>query len=248
MDATEPKWAQGYRMYSYVTQELPALLRKHAPALDLFNASIMGHSMGGHGALVLALRNPGAYKSVSAFAPIANPMNCEWGKKGAWAQYCPSFRLARADAGGCAALGGYLGSDQELWKAYDATELVKRYDAPPLQMLIDVGTGDQFYNVRSSASVGGVFASGRSWERDRAVRAEGRAAAREPGGSAARLWRRHQPDTAQAGGLRPLLFLDGDLHGGPPAHARQGAGLLNLLNISIGTFVLAVPETARVIA
>lgn len=85
--------------------------------------SITGHSMGGHGALICALKNPGLYQSVSAFAPISNPINCNWGKK---------------------ALGGYLGSNEEAWKDWDATELVGKYDGPPLQLFIDQGSEDQF--------------------------------------------------------------------------------------------------------
>lgn len=79
--------------------------------------------MGGHGAMICALKNPGLYQSVSAFAPISNPINCPWGKK---------------------ALGGYLGDDQEAWKAYDSTELVARYNGPPLELFIDQGEEDQF--------------------------------------------------------------------------------------------------------
>ena len=80
VDATEDKWKTNYNMYSYVTKELPALIKDHFPVLP-DKQSIFGHSMGGHGALICALKNPGMYKSVSAFSPICNPMNCAWGQK-----------------------------------------------------------------------------------------------------------------------------------------------------------------------
>ncbi|XP_043927520.1 S-formylglutathione hydrolase [Protopterus annectens] len=122
VDATEENWRINYRMYSYVTEELPRLINANFPA-DSERASIFGHSMGGHGALICALRNPGKYKSVSAFAPICNPVQCPWGKK---------------------AFSGYLGPDQTKWEAYDATCLVKKYSGPQLDILIDQGKDDQF--------------------------------------------------------------------------------------------------------
>ena len=121
VDATQAPWSQSYRMYSYVTQELPALVGAELPVLP-GAAGIFGHSMGGHGALVCALRNPNVFKSVSAFAPIAAPMQCPWGKK---------------------ALSNYLGSDPQKWREYDATELVARQPFAN-HILIDQGTGDQF--------------------------------------------------------------------------------------------------------
>lgn len=123
VDATEEKWKTNYRMFSYVTKELPALIASNFPALPE-KQSVFGHSMGGHGALICFLKNPGLYKSVSAFSPICNPVQCPWGQK---------------------ALTGYLGSDKETWKEYDATELVKNYDGPIPDILIDQGTDDQFY-------------------------------------------------------------------------------------------------------
>ncbi len=127
VDATEAPWTAHFRMYSYVTKELPALIAAAFPA-DAERQSIFGHSMGGHGALVAALRNPGMYKSVSAFAPIANPSNCPWGHK---------------------CFGGYLGEDRTAWAAYDATELVKT--APErLPLLVDQGTADQFLDSQLS--------------------------------------------------------------------------------------------------
>ncbi|EQC26129.1 S-formylglutathione hydrolase [Saprolegnia diclina VS20] len=123
VDAKEPKWAENYNMYSYVTKELPALVTANLPIID-GKQSIMGHSMGGHGALTLALKNPDLYKSVSAFAPICHPTQCPWGIK---------------------AFTGYLGTDQSTWKAHDATLLVLEKGANPnLNILIDQGTDDQF--------------------------------------------------------------------------------------------------------
>jgi S-formylglutathione hydrolase len=121
LDATQAPWAQNYRMYSYVARELPQIVAASLPAKPNV-AGIFGHSMGGHGALTLALRNPGQYKSLSAFAPIAAPMQCPWGKK---------------------AFGNYLGSDTQTWRDYDATDLVGRraFQGP---ILIDQGTADQF--------------------------------------------------------------------------------------------------------
>jgi S-formylglutathione hydrolase len=121
VDATQPPWAAHYRMHSYVTQELPALVEAHLPAAAGVRG-ICGHSMGGHGALVCALRNPGLYRSVSAFAPIAAPMQCPWGRK---------------------AFASYLGPDTVAWQAYDATELVAQR-AFPGTILIDQGTDDKW--------------------------------------------------------------------------------------------------------
>nr|XP_058966270.1 S-formylglutathione hydrolase-like [Pocillopora verrucosa] len=123
IDATEEKWKTNYRMYSYITKELPALIESNFPVLS-GKQSIFGHSMGGHGALICFLKNPGFYKSVSAFAPICNPVQGAWGQK---------------------AFTGYLGGNQEAWKEYDATELVKGYDGPPPDILIDQGVADEFY-------------------------------------------------------------------------------------------------------
>lgn len=122
LNATREPWNHHYRMYDYVTRELPALVQAHFP-LD-GNEAISGHSMGGHGALICALKNPGRYRSVSAFAPIANPSQCPWGEK---------------------AFGGYLGEDRETWKEWDACELVRSGaagDAMPL--LVDQGEADNF--------------------------------------------------------------------------------------------------------
>ena len=121
VDATQAPWATNYRMYSYVTRELPELVTAYLPA-DAAATGIFGHSMGGHGALTCALRNPSLYRSVSAFAPIAAPMQCPWGRK---------------------AFTNYLGENREAWREHDATELVARKPFPGL-ILIDQGTSDQF--------------------------------------------------------------------------------------------------------
>jgi len=121
VDATEPKWSKNYKMYTYITEELPQLISSLFP-VDPVKMSITGHSMGGHGALVAHLKNPGKYSSVSAFAPICNPTVVPWGEK---------------------AFTGYLGS-VEAGKAYDATELVKSYTGPKVPVLIDQGTEDGF--------------------------------------------------------------------------------------------------------
>jgi S-formylglutathione hydrolase len=121
LDATETPWSKHWRMGSYVTQELRKLVLEHFNARD-DRVGLFGHSMGGHGALTLALNNPGLYQSVSAFAPIAAPMQCPWGVK---------------------AFSGYLGDDRKAWARHDATELVKSgARVPPL--LIDQGLADKF--------------------------------------------------------------------------------------------------------
>jgi len=126
VDATQAPWSQGYRMYSYVVRELRELVAAHFP-LDPARMGIFGHSMGGHGALTIALRNPQSYKSVSAFAPISSPMRCPWGEK---------------------ALGGYLGDDRARWRDYDSTALIEDRDwiGPPL--LVDQGTADPFLDAQ----------------------------------------------------------------------------------------------------
>ncbi|MFL5293042.1 MAG: S-formylglutathione hydrolase [Myxococcales bacterium] len=126
VDATEMPWASNYRMYSYVTAELPRLVEEQFP-VDAARVGIFGHSMGGHGALTVALKNPQKYRSVSAFAPIAAPMRCPWGEK---------------------ALTGYLGSNRAAWRAYDSTELVveRGWKGPPI--LVDQGTQDQFLETQ----------------------------------------------------------------------------------------------------
>ncbi|MCD0502088.1 S-formylglutathione hydrolase [Bordetella petrii] len=123
LDATAEPWRRHYRMESYVADELHGIVTSQLPA-DAGRIGIFGHSMGGHGALVLALRHPDKFRSVSAFAPIAAPMRCPWGHK---------------------AFGGYLGPDPEAWKAYDASELMARTQRPfPKGILIDQGLADSF--------------------------------------------------------------------------------------------------------
>jgi len=128
LDATAEPWSRHYRMYTYVTQELRALIEAQFPA-DSARTGIFGHSMGGHGALTIALRNPDRYRSVSAFAPIAAPKQCPWGQK---------------------AFSGYLGPDRGQWSQYDATELVAGVkdatNRPPI--LIDQGSSDQFLQTQ----------------------------------------------------------------------------------------------------
>ena len=142
IDATKEPWTKGYKMESYITKELPEALFSQFKELDSSKVSITGHSMGGHGALTLFLKNPGQYKSVSAFAPIANPINAPWGQK---------------------AFKGYIGDNEEEWKKHDATELIKQWKGP-FEALIDVvrigaslslehtnklqGTGDNFYKQK----------------------------------------------------------------------------------------------------
>ena len=121
LDATATPWSSHYRMYSYVTHELPALIGQHYP-IDMDRLGIFGHSMGGHGALTIHLKNPELFKTVSAFAPIAAPMRCPWGNK---------------------AFSNYLGPDQESWKRYDASELVRSCGDGP-KILIDQGLADGF--------------------------------------------------------------------------------------------------------
>lgn len=126
VDATQAPWRAHYRMEQYISSELPAaLFAAYAAQLDGARVSLTGHSMGGHGALTLYLKNPGQYRSVSAFAPIANPTKCPWGEK---------------------AFSGYLGAEnKDEWKKHDATELVKGWTGGDLKALVDVGTGDNFY-------------------------------------------------------------------------------------------------------
>ena len=143
VDAVRPPWSENYRMYSYVTRELPAVVESSLPA-DPEAVGICGHSMGGHGALICALRNPGLYKSVSAFAPIANPMSCPWGRK---------------------AFSRYLGDDIPAWREYDATELVAAQPFPG-PMLIDQGTADKWLQEQLLAGnlAAAAARSGQSFE------------------------------------------------------------------------------------
>ena len=122
VDATQAPWSARYRMYTYVTEELPALIHASFPTQGPGVEGLFGHSMGGHGALVIGLRNPERYRSLSALAPICAPTQVPWGHK---------------------AFGGYLGEDRAAWEAYDATSLVRR-QTHPREILIDQGTADGF--------------------------------------------------------------------------------------------------------
>ena len=122
VDATQAPWAASFRMRSYVEDELPALIAAQFPMADMGRQGIMGHSMGGHGALTIALRNPDRFRSVSAFAPIVAPLQCPWGEK---------------------ALGGYLGPDRMAWRSYDACALIAD-GARVAEILVDQGDADGF--------------------------------------------------------------------------------------------------------
>ena len=126
VNATQEPWAKHYQMYEYVTVELPRILEHSDLPLDTANCSIMGHSMGGHGALTIALKNPGVYKAVSAFAPICSPMNCPWGEK---------------------ALGNYIGADKSAWQQYDSCALIAKA-REKLPILVDQGQNDNFLAVQ----------------------------------------------------------------------------------------------------
>ena len=121
VDATQPRFAKNYRMWSYVTEELPALIGKNFSA-DMDRQSIMGHSMGGHGALTIALRHPQRFRAASAFSPIAAPSQVPWGIK---------------------ALSGYLGDDRKAWRRHDAVALIEDGARFP-ELLVDVGDADPF--------------------------------------------------------------------------------------------------------
>ncbi|MBA2656989.1 MAG: S-formylglutathione hydrolase [Tatlockia sp.] len=122
VDATQKPWSQHYRMSSYITAELLSLIEQNFP-VDQQRTGIFGHSMGGHGALILALKNPELFLSVSAFAPLSSAMQAPWGQK---------------------ALNTYLGMEKSAWKAYDACELIKSKGWPHAALLIDQGTADPF--------------------------------------------------------------------------------------------------------
>jgi len=122
VDATEAPWSAHYRMYSYVTAELPAVIAANFPMADMGRQGIFGHSMGGHGALVAALRNPGRYRSCSAFAPIVHPMTAGWSRP---------------------ALAAYLGPDESAWRKWDAVALIEDGARPP-DLLVDQGSADSF--------------------------------------------------------------------------------------------------------
>ena len=138
VNATEAPWTAHYRMYDYISRELPAILPAALPLSQV--KSISGHSMGGHGALVLALRQPAAYRSVSAFSPICQPSQCEWGRK---------------------AFSAYLGDTVADWLEYDASALLSKATMVP-PMLVDQGDQDQFYpaQLRTEALIDAAASSG----------------------------------------------------------------------------------------
>jgi S-formylglutathione hydrolase len=125
VDATQEPWAKNYNMYSYISKELPELVQKNLP-IDPERQSISGHSMGGHGAMVIGLRNPGQYKSISAFSPICAPTQCPWGEK---------------------AFSGYLGSDRSSWVDYDSSLLLEN-SSTKLPILVDQGGDDEFKDLQ----------------------------------------------------------------------------------------------------
>lgn len=138
VNATEAPWTAHYRMYDYISRELPAILPVALPLTQV--KSISGHSMGGHGALVLALRQPAAYRSVSAFSPICQPSQCDWGRK---------------------AFSAYLGDTVTDWLEYDASALLSKATMVP-PMLVDQGDKDQFYpaQLRTEALIDAAASSG----------------------------------------------------------------------------------------
>lgn len=119
VNATEEPWARHYQMYDYIVSELPSLIEQYFPVTG--QRAISGHSMGGHGALTISLKNPGRYSSISAFSPISNPVNCPWGQK---------------------AFGAYLGDDKDAWQEHDASVLMARGGKIPV--LVDQGESDNF--------------------------------------------------------------------------------------------------------
>ena len=122
VDATEEPWSANFRMRGYIEDELPGVIAAEFPMADMARQGITGHSMGGHGALTIALRNQGRFKSVSAFAPIVSPLHCPWGEK---------------------ALTGYIGKDREDWRTYDACALIADGFRVP-EILVDQGDADNF--------------------------------------------------------------------------------------------------------
>lgn len=139
LNATQAPWSTHFRMYDYISQELPALIREHFNVSD--RQSICGHSMGGHGALMLALRNPQQYQSASAFAPIVNPCQVPWGRK---------------------AFAAYLGADESQWLQYDSCHLLTHAQIP-LPMLVDQGDGDQFLAEQLQPAKLAELARQRDW-------------------------------------------------------------------------------------
>ncbi|MFM5881010.1 S-formylglutathione hydrolase [Aeromonas sanarellii] len=140
VNATQTPWRDHYQMYDYVTRELPELIETNFPVST--RRAISGHSMGGHGALIAALREPGRYRSVSAFSPISHPSRCPWGQK---------------------ALGAYLGNNPLLWQEWDACQLLRHHDSPPLPTLVDVGLDDPFLAEQLGIDTLAEVAATREW-------------------------------------------------------------------------------------
>jgi S-formylglutathione hydrolase len=138
VDATQEPWKPHFQMWSYITKELPALIGEKFN-IDMSRQAITGHSMGGHGALTMAMGLPGRFRSVSAFAPISQPSSTDWGRK---------------------QLGAYLGDDETTWAAHDATLMMKKvgFDGP---ILIDTGTGDQFIDLLKPEALSNAIAAKR---------------------------------------------------------------------------------------
>ncbi|MGY3932105.1 esterase YeiG [Aeromonas encheleia] len=140
VNATVSPWRDHYQMYDYVTRELPELIETHFPVST--RRAISGHSMGGHGALIAALREPGRYRSVSAFSPISHPSRCPWGQK---------------------ALGAYLGNNPLLWQEWDACQLLRHHEPAPLPTLVDVGLDDPFLEEQLGIDALAEIAATKDW-------------------------------------------------------------------------------------
>ncbi|MBL0514989.1 S-formylglutathione hydrolase [Aeromonas media] len=140
VNATQHPWRAHYQMYDYVTRELPELIETHFPVST--RRAISGHSMGGHGALIAALREPGRYRSVSAFSPISHPSRAPWGQK---------------------ALGAYLGNNPLLWQEWDACQLLRHHDSQPLPTRVDVGLDDPFLTEQLGIDALAEIATAKEW-------------------------------------------------------------------------------------
>lgn len=140
VNATQHPWRAHYQMYDYVTRELPELIETHFPVST--RRAISGHSMGGHGALIAALREPGRYRSVSAFSPISHPSRAPWGQK---------------------ALGAYLGNNPLLWQEWDSCQLLRHHDSQPLPTRVDVGLDDPFLAEQLGIDALAEIATAKAW-------------------------------------------------------------------------------------
>ena len=140
VNATQHPWRAHYQMYDYVTRELPELIETHFPVST--RRAMSGHSMGGHGALIAALREPGRYRSVSAFSPISHPSRAPWGQK---------------------ALGAYLGNNPLLWQEWDSCQLLRHHDSQPLPTRVDVGLDDPFLAEQLGIDALAEIAAAKEW-------------------------------------------------------------------------------------